>query len=130
VLRCAALFLFLASSAFACRCVEPPASTAYAHASTVVMVKVLSTLRGNTPTGVVVQAQVSESWKIPASGTISIATDTDCAYPFLVGEEYLLFLVKDQAGNYSTGRCMGNLVKASSAKSVAWLRTKAATKGK
>jgi hypothetical protein len=127
MLRSVGLFLLVAGSAFACRCVEPPVGTAYKGASTVTMVKVLSTSPGSTPTGTVIEAAVSASWKHPVSGTIKISTDTDCAYPVKVGGEYLLFLVQDQAGGYSTGLCMGNLAKASSGKAVSWLRKNGST---
>jgi hypothetical protein len=125
MIRPVALLFLTCASTFACRCTEPPIQTAYKSASAVAMVKVLSTSPGSTPTGTVIEASVSESWKQAVSGTIKIGTDTDCAYQVKAGEEYLLFLVRDPAGNYSTGRCMGNHERASSEKAVVWLRKNA-----
>lgn len=116
------LLLTLTSHAYACRCTEPPVWKAYKGAAAVVMAKVVSTGPGNTPTATVIKAEIIESWKQGVSGTLNITTDTDCAYAVAVGKEYLLFLARDQAGNYSTGECMGNHSKATAPRAVAWLR--------
>ncbi len=120
------LLLSLTGNAVACRCTEPPVWTAYKGAEAVVMAKVISTSPGNTPTATLIKAEIIESWKQSVSGVVNITTDTDCAYAVKVGNEYLLFLVEDGAGNYSTGECMGNHAKATSARAVTWLRRHAA----
>lgn len=130
MLRAITLLFVIHAGAFACRCIEPPVGTAYKGASAVAMVKVLSTSPSSTAKGTLIEASVSESWKHTVSGIVKITTDTDCAYPVKANEEYLLFLVQDKAGNYSTGLCLGNYPKALSGKAVAWLRKNSIPNGK
>jgi len=102
--------------------VEPSIQIAYRSESAVVVVKIVSTTPGGSPTGTLIRAEVLDAWKRQISVTININTDTDCAYPVKSGEDYLLFLAQDHSHHYSTERCFGNLEKATSANAVKWLR--------
>jgi hypothetical protein len=102
--------LAFAPAAFACRCVEPvPPKTAYRHASAVVMAKVLDVRTDVTQQSSTARIAVSQHWKLETPAEFEVFTDTNCAYPFESGREYVLFLLKDRPmPGYVSGRCMGN----------------------
>lgn len=106
----AVALLAIAGSAQACRCVEPlPPATAYRHASAVVKARVVDVRINAAEQSATARVSVSLNWKLGTATEIEVFTDTNCAYPFEAGREYVLFLLKDRPlPGYVSGRCMGN----------------------
>ena len=100
----------LATSAHACRCVEPvPPASAYRHASAVVKARVVDVQVNAAEQSATARLTVSQHWKRGTAAEIDVFTDSNCAYPFEVGREYVLFLLKDRPlPGYVSARCMGN----------------------
>jgi hypothetical protein len=113
----------LADRADACRCLEPSsAAAAYRGADAAVVGKVLSVAPGSATDESEAVIEVEEAWKARMLKTVHISTGTDCAFNFTKGASYLLFLVRDADGRYSTERCMGNREISKAASFLAWLR--------
>lgn len=104
----ALLMLGNVSTAFACRCAEPPPATAYARAQAVVQGSVKKVIPAPEGVGGTAIVCVSRAWKTDVPAELAVTTVTDCAYPWAENEQYVLFLVRDSNGLYSTARCLGN----------------------
>jgi hypothetical protein len=118
-----ALLVFAPDAALACRC---PAhlsfSQAYERAQSVVVGKV-SALQTNTDgNGSTATVTVSQSWKAQAAPTISVSTSTTCAFNFVQGEEFLLYLFRTPEGGYYTSKCVGDLPLAKAEPALSWLK--------
>jgi hypothetical protein len=107
-------------TASACRCVEPRAPAAYAHAEAVATVRVSRVVA--LPDGVVeADADVLKSWKAGLPRSIHLVTG-DCAYPMSAGETHLLYLSRGRTdGEWATYRCRGNLPEPNAAERLRWL---------
>ena len=72
---------------------------------------------------------ITAAWKQAVPATIEVFTDTNCAYPFETGREYVLFLLKDRPlAGYVTGRCMGNQPAIQADTVLRWLRRNGAVR--
>jgi len=125
--RFASLLLFatvcmLARPSLACRCREQDSPAAAYNAAYAVAAGKLSTLAPPAPNGNVEGTfQVDRVWKAAVPSSVRITTGTDCAFPFVAGESYLLFLIRNADGTFTTGRCMGNRTLAGARAFLAWL---------
>ena len=120
----------LVGIASACRCVEPIApSPAYRHATTVVQGRVDGVKLNAADQSAIATITVTAAWKQAVPATIEVFTDTNCAYPFETGREYVLFLLKDRPlAGYVTGRCMGNQPAIQADTVLRWLRRNGAVR--
>jgi len=113
----------LTSRADACRCLEPSsAAAAYRSADAAVIGKVLAVEPGTGTDESQAIIEIEEAWKSEMAKTVRISTGTDCAFRFAKGGSYLLFLLRDAAGRYSTERCMGNREIGKATSFLTWLR--------
>jgi hypothetical protein len=88
-----ALLVYAPEAVFACRCpAHRSFSDAYARAESVVTGKVSALQTNADGNGSTATVIVSQSWKAQAPQTISVSTSTTCAFNFVQGEEYLLYL--------------------------------------
>ena len=113
--------LFSPSPAAACRCKEPNTSGAYKRADIVAIARVLEIVPNAHLDGVTATLSVLRSWKGAVPVRITADSGTSCRYPFRVGEEFLLFILRDAQGSFSTARCRGNKPAAEAGPSVRWL---------
>lgn len=128
----AALLLLAPVASFACRCVEPgPPAPAYKNAAAVIVGTVVS-LRHNAEKTAIATVRVSKRWKKDIVDEIEVATvATTCAFEFVQGTEYLLYLREFPANGgyvYSTARCRGNVAMDQSEKQLYWLKRNAVAK--
>jgi len=63
---------------------------------------------------------VKASWKTSSPARLIINTFTSCAFNWKTGGEYILFLIKESNGLYSTDRCVGSRL-ANDLKAIQWL---------
>lgn len=113
----------LSGRADACRCLEPSsAAAAYRRADAAVIGKVIAVEAGSAPAESEAVIEVAEAWKSTMLKTVRISTSTDCAFGFAKGASYLLFVLRDGSGSYSTARCMGNREVAKAGSFLTWLR--------
>ena len=113
---------FLVSSAYACRCVAPTHISAYTDADIVVkaVVKdVIITPSGEGSTGIL---EVSQSWKSDSPVRLAVSSLTNCSFPWEKDKEYVLYLIMDSTGLYSTGRCLGNISIDDAKQTLEWLK--------
>lgn len=118
-----AVFLVASSVTWACRCTEPDPANAYQMADAVVTAKVLA-VSGDPygPGGAVATINVLHAWKANVKATLEVSTSTTCAYPFVAGEDVLLFLQREgSAVGLSTRRCLGNQPLRDAGSALRWL---------
>jgi hypothetical protein len=120
-----------AQSSLACRCREPDSPAAAYKAAYAVARGKLSTLTSPAANGnVEATLQVESAWKAALPSSIRITTGSDCAFPFVAGESYLLFVVRTPEGSFTTGRCMGNRTLAEAGAFLTWLDKNGAREAK
>lgn len=118
-----ALLSFVPEAALACRCpAHLPFSKAYARAQSVVTGKVSAVAANSDGNGSTATVTISHSWKAQAPETISVSTSTTCAFNFVQGEEYLLYLYRTPEGGYYTSKCVGDLPLAKADAALGWLK--------
>lgn len=118
-----ALLSFVPEAALACRCpAHLPFSKAYARAESVVTGKVSAVATNPDGNGSTATVTVSHAWKAQSPQTISVSTSTTCAFNFVQGEEYLLYLYRTPDGGYYTSKCVGDLPLAKAEAALAWLK--------
>jgi len=123
VLVLLALLPFVPEAALACRCpAHLPFSKAYGRAQSVVTGKVSAVAPNSDGNGSTATVTVSHSWKAQAPETISVSTSTTCAFNFVQGEEYLLYLYRTPEGSYYTSKCVGDLPIAKAESALSWLK--------
>jgi hypothetical protein len=83
----------------------------------------VSALRTNSDgNGSTATFTVTHSWKAEVPQTISVSTSTTCAFNFVQGEEYLLYLYRTPEGGYYTSKCVGDLPMAKAEAALSWLK--------
>jgi hypothetical protein len=118
-----ALLVYAPEAVFACRCpAHRSFSDAYARAESVVTGKVSALQKNADGNGSTATVIVSQSWKAQAPQTISVSTSTTCAFNFVQGEEYLLYLYRTSQGGYYTSKCVGDLPLAKAEPALSWLK--------
>lgn len=118
-----ALLPFVPVAALACRCpTHLPFSKAYERAQSVVTGKVSAVATNPDGNGSTATVTVSHAWKAQVSQTISVSTSTTCAFNFVQGEEYLLYLYRTPEGGYYTSKCVGDLPIAKAEPALSWLK--------
>jgi hypothetical protein len=112
----------LTSTAEACRCRRPAAGAAYGRADAVVLATVVK-VEAPGQDSPVATCEVQTAWKASVPASFLLRTDaTDCVYEVRPKETHLLFLHKDEDGQYSTMMCDGSdLLERASAR-LAWLK--------
>jgi hypothetical protein len=111
------------SPAQACRCVEPPStSAAYRTATLIVEGTVLEVTPRSEIEGFTIRLKVANAWKLDVPEELAVATGSNCRYEVEPDKKYLLFLVETQKGQFTTGRCMGNGLAVTKARSLTWLK--------
>ena len=118
---CFMLACFAQSEALACRCLEPLAKDAYAGAYVVIQARVIEVVPAPEGDGGIAILSVSQAWKRDIMERLAVMTVTSCAYPWQEGKEYILFLVRESTGLFSTARCLGNKPLAEAAELIRWL---------
>ncbi len=105
------LFVFSASTtAYACRCKMPTTTWSYKKAEMVLVVKAerVENLGDEVQS---VDVSVSEAWKQNVSSSLKIlAGGKVCGYFFEAGKEYVVYLKKNENGEWTTENCVGNKV--------------------
>ena len=115
--------VFAPAAALACRCPEHRSfSDAYTRAESVITGKVTALEKNADGNGSTATLAVSQAWKAQAPQTISVSTSTTCAFNFVQGEEYLLYLYRTAQGGYYTSKCVGDLPLARAAPALSWLK--------
>lgn len=103
------LILFsIPSAVYACRCKMPTASNAYKNAAVVAVVVAESVqkLEEEKQTAVL---RVSQVWKQDVPALINVSAGGKvCGYFFEENKEYIVYLSKNKAGEFSTQNCVGN----------------------
>jgi hypothetical protein len=118
-----ALLAFAPAAAFACRCpAHRSLSDAYRRAASVITGKVTALQKNADGNGSTATLTVSQSWKAQAPQIISVSTSTTCAFNFVEGEEYLLYLYRTEKGGYYTSKCVGDLPLAKAETALSWLK--------
>jgi len=102
------VILLSIADALACRCKEPSLDMAYKQADAIVHCEIIKIARAAEGSGSPTILKVLKAWKADVPEEIAVTTATSCAYVWNEGEKHLIFLVRDSAGVYSTGRCLGN----------------------
>jgi hypothetical protein len=119
--------LAMADAAFACRCAGPfTPQESYEHADAIVLAEVTG-VSGDIDAegGAIVTLQAEISWKHKVPAMLKVETRSTCAFDFMAGERYLVYLTRSGArADYSTTKCAGNLPYSQSASSIKWLQTR------
>ena len=116
-----------AAPARACRCVEGlTPKRAYWNAQVVVVGRVVSLETTEART----QAQratvaVERAWKASVPETVTVYTDSTCAFAFTQGERYLLYLAAAPGKVFGTSRCAGNRDLDAATRDLRWLKSHA-----
>jgi len=113
------ILALLPLSARACHCLEPYIADAYARSTVVAMMQIQSVKPGEN--GVRAEGEVLSAWKGELPVVATVVALSDCDYPLAQGEFYLLFLERTEAGDFTTGRCRGNRLRAEASVSLFWL---------
>jgi hypothetical protein len=118
-----ASLLCVSADAWACRCpASVPTATSYGRADLIVTGMIASVTPNNktgAPTAVVT---VSKAWKKESSSTLRVSsTDTSCAFEFVAGREYELFLFATPDEGYATSLCAGNVPLDRASRALSWL---------
>jgi hypothetical protein len=129
-------FLFLLAallsveSAFACRCRPPDVWRAYAQVQAVASVRIKTVTAA--PSGGVEQAEadVIEAWKSDLPDSITIFGALICEYPLQEGGDFVLYLNRNDKGNWTTGNCLGNSQTKDAGARIKWLRRHGKSFGK
>jgi hypothetical protein len=108
--------------AFACRCTPPSEADAYARADAVAHVRVENATAPSADGTVTADVAVKEAWKRALPASIRVVTGDDCAYPFVAGREYILYLTAGNGGVFGTNRCQRNSEVSADAGESKWLR--------
>ncbi len=113
----------LPAPTWGCRCSPTvPAKTAYHRAAIVVVAKVVKVVPDPAIKGIAADLSVSEVWKTDLSPNITVRSGTSCRYEMKADTEYLLYLLKEPDGSYSTSKCLGNSRLDVAQKALKWLR--------
>jgi hypothetical protein len=122
---CAGLtLLWLSGRAEACRCAATlsPRSS-YLRAHVVVVGKVQKVVGDINGAGTNTTLAVSQAWKKRVKREIGVVTNTTCAFEFIAGREYVLFLYETPgAPAYYTSKCVGNREISGARRLLAWLK--------
>ena len=65
---------------------------------------------------------VSQSWKAQVLQSVSVSTSSSCAFEFVEGGEYLLYLYRTPDGGYFTSRCVGDVALTKAGHALLWLK--------
>lgn len=102
------LFGLIPTAAFACRCSTPPTAKAYKNAFLVVRATVVKIESPSDKTQIAT-LKVSKAWKENVANEITvIGGGEECGHYFAENQEYILYIYKDERGNYITRNCVGN----------------------
>jgi hypothetical protein len=119
------LLMIFPSVALACRCAGPTSpSAAYKRAHVVVVGKVAKIV-SKSETDSTATIIVSQVWKENMAHEITVSTSTTCAFDFVVGDNYILYLYKAPDGGYYTSRCVGNSLFSKGTNIITWLKRNA-----
>lgn len=119
----AALALFAAGAAEACRCVRQAPATAYrqAHAVLLGTVKTSQDVSAYDRT---YRIDVERSWKRPIKNTIAVnSVRSSCLADLEPGKAYLMYVVRDPSGTMRTSACETQ-PKAAAGAALAWLESR------
>ncbi len=110
ILSVLAIVLLVPSVTYACRCKMPSTSWAYKKAEMVLVVKVVRVEKlANEMQSV--EVSVSDAWKQNASTSLKILAGGEvCGYFFEEGRDYIVYLKKNENGEWATVNCVGNKV--------------------
>ena len=76
----------------------------------------------NDESGVAANFVVDKAWKAQIAKHVVVSSTTTCAYDLKQGAEYLLYVVALPGANeFSTKRCMGNLLVSDANDALDWL---------
>ena len=109
---------------YACTCVKNQSQRKlYQQAGAVVVGTIISveTIDQKTQT-TRATFEVEQAWKTDAAAQIIIITGDSCAFVFEKAGKYLLYLSKNDDGNWSTSVCSGNKKREQAGKSISWLK--------
>lgn len=121
IVACFMVACFAQSEALACRCLEPGARDAYAGAYAIIQARVTEVVPAPEGDGGIAILVVSQAWKRDVPEKLAVITITNCAYPWQEGKEYILFLLRESTGLFSTARCLGNRPVGEAAWLIRWL---------
>lgn len=110
VLSILAIVFSIPTTVYACRCKMPATSWAYKKAEMIVVVKaeMVENLSEERQT---VELSVSDAWKQNAPASLKIlAGGKVCGYFFEAGKDYVVYLKKNENGEWTTANCVGNKV--------------------
>jgi len=107
----------------ACRCIAGlSVAKYYSNADLVVLGQVTSienTAATNTSKAVVA---IESGWKLPVTGSVTVFSDGTCAFQFIKGQRYLLYLKRAAADTFGTTKCSGNKRADLARGEIRWLR--------
>lgn len=104
------IILAAPAAAYACRCKMPSTAWAYKKAEMVIFVKAQKVEKLTEETESV-ELSVSAAWKQNAAPTLKIlAGGKVCGYFFEEGKDYIVYLKKNNNGEWTTVNCVGNKV--------------------
>jgi hypothetical protein len=122
--------LTLATSALACRCLEPKSpQRAYDHAKAVVIAEVIDVRPDPRGDGFAASIAVMQAWKEDLPARLDVLSATTCKFDLQPHGKYLLYLTHDpkmmrgaSEETFTTGLCLGNKPLAAAPEIVRWLR--------
>lgn len=101
-------FLFLSTSAFACRCKEPSIEQTFKSSSMVVYATVKDFIPSPLDEGGTAIILIDTWWKSSSPEKIVVNSLTNCRFNFEINKSYLLFLKQESSGLFYTDKCSGN----------------------
>ena len=122
--------LTLATSALACRCLEPKSpQRAYDHATAVVIAEVIDVRFDSTGGGFAASIAVIQAWKQDLPARLDVLSATTCKSDLHPHTKYLLYLTHDpkmmrgaSEETFTTGLCLGNKPLAVADETLRWLQ--------
>ncbi len=102
------LFVSVPTAVYACRCSMPSTSKAYENAFLVVRATAVS-VQNQSDDSQIATLNVLNVWKKNTENEIKvIGGGEECGHYFAESQEYILYIYKDEQGNYTTRNCVGN----------------------
>ena len=103
-----AIILLIPSAVYACRCKMPSTAWSYKKAGLILVAKAESVVNSGDEMQSV-ELNVSQAWKQNSPTSLKIiAGGKVCGYFFEEGKEYVIYLTKNENGEWVTANCVGN----------------------
>jgi hypothetical protein len=101
-------FFAMSKTALACRCSSPETKIAYKEADTVIRATALEVIEKEKQKQTA-KLRVKNVWKNDINSEIEVVAGGEiCGHFFVKDQDYIIYLYKDDQGNFTTRNCVGN----------------------